>query len=710
MIFYTDFDYSQLNDYPMTYDKNQKYAVNAAFGFDIETTTIDTEAGRKSFMYIWQFGINGTAVYGRTWAQFADFLKRFSEGLYLNPRKRAIVYIHNAGFEFEFMQGQFEVEKVFARSAHHPIYFTLAGYFIEFRDSQILSGLSLAKTAENLTAHSIRKMVGDLDYSKIRNSQTELTPEELKYCENDVLILNAYIDEEISYNGSITKIPLTRTGYARRRFRNALKKSPIWKTWKKKITRNYPTPDCFSMLFKCFAGGYVHANYNYVNLILEDVYSIDFSSSYPAQMVRHKYPLGQWIKIKNPENISETAFTDLMSNRAIMCDIIFADLEPTTAHHILSRSKCVGITRGEFDNGRVVSAQIVRTYLTDVDYKIMKMFYNWSAVKIVEMWICDYEYLPTPFVAEVLNLFEIKTSLKGVEGKEVEYMRGKGDLNSGYGMSVTNPVNDEIIFERGEWKTERGDFKELLEKNKKSHGYFLPYSVGVWVTAWARYELLLIVRQINDDVVYDDTDSAKILNFAEHKALIDDYNARCCFDIETALTYHGIPLEKMRPKTKKGVEKVLGVFEVDAKYQYFKTLGCKRYCYTEGGRFGFTASGVPKGRRDGQKMPIDWIEKIAAEKGLHPMEVFDDGLSFPAEYSGKLTHYYVTEKWAATVTDYQGHTEKVSEGGGVVLVAQPYAMSLSEEFKNFLLGRIDYERQINVFGKQRPELKITMYD
>ena len=91
---------------------------------------------------------------------------------------------------------------------------------IEFRCSYILSGLSLAKTAENLTMHKIEKLKGDLDYSKIRHSQTEITETEWHYIYHDVMIVTDYIDECIVESGDITKIPMTNTGRVRRFCKN----------------------------------------------------------------------------------------------------------------------------------------------------------------------------------------------------------------------------------------------------------------------------------------------------------------------------------------------------------------------------------------------------------------------------------------------------------------------------------------------------------
>ena len=45
---------------------------------------------------------------------------------------------------------------------------------------------------------------------------TPITPEELKYCYNDVKIICCYIDEQRKIYGNIAKIPLTNTGRVRK--------------------------------------------------------------------------------------------------------------------------------------------------------------------------------------------------------------------------------------------------------------------------------------------------------------------------------------------------------------------------------------------------------------------------------------------------------------------------------------------------------------
>lgn len=730
MLYYKDYDYSYLSKwaYRKVWERNHnsfagetkgRYLINAPYSFDIETSYIPI--ADRCIMYIWQFGINGTVVYGRTWDEFRDFLKRFSKALHLCDRCYALVYIHNAGYEFEYLYSQIKITNIFARSTHSPIYFDAPEYSIEFRDSYILSGLKLEKTAENLTKHQINKLDGKkFDYKKIRHSGTPLTDYELQYCEYDALILNYFIEEEMEYCGDISKVPLTRTGYARRRFRSALRSDKtFWANWHRRLMACYPSPDEFCLLNKCFMGGYVHGNCQYIGYAVEDVTSIDFSSSYPCQMVRHKYPLSKWHKV-NTEIISIEHFEKQMCGRACIVDITFRNVKSKTQHHITSKNKCKNISEDAiFDNGRLVSASMIHTYMTDVDYKIFKKFYSFDKIYVTEMYTNSYEYLPTPFIKELLNLYGIKTELKDVDGKEEEYQRGKGDLNAGYGMLCQNPISPEILFEEGEWKeTKEADIniEEALLENKNSKGYFMPYAVGVWVTAWARYELLSTVYEIDKnnrigDVIYNDTDSIKLVNYEEHKPIIEEYNKKCIEDIDKALKYHDIDVEKSRPKTIKGKTKQLGVFEIDAEYPLFKTLGCKRYCYLDkNNEFHYKASGISPAD-DGE--PRKYMLLQSKIKNCHIFDIFDFGLEIPAENSGNLTHYCFNDKMRINITDYLNDTEFCEISSCCVLKPQPYHMKSNTAFLAFLAGE-----QLNRVGStstpkrggKHPKLKIGFYD
>ena len=53
----------------------------------------------------------------------------------------------------------------------------------------------------------------------------------------------------------------------------------------------------YQMLKRCFMGGFTHASLNYVGELVEDVTSIDFTSSYPSVMLAEKYPMSKPTKV-----------------------------------------------------------------------------------------------------------------------------------------------------------------------------------------------------------------------------------------------------------------------------------------------------------------------------------------------------------------------------------------------------------------------------
>ena len=146
-------------------------------------------------------------------------------------------------------------------------------------------------------------------------------------------------------------------------------------------------------------------------------------------------------------------------------------------------------------------------WATDVDIDIIRDTYK-GDIKILECYRAVKAYLPIDFVRYILQLYSDKTTLKNVEGREADYLKSKQFINSLYGMTVTNNIRADVDFddEGAEWtETELTDsqIKERLSGDKP----FLHYSVGVWVTAYARRELFKAINKIGNDCVYCDTDS-----------------------------------------------------------------------------------------------------------------------------------------------------------------------------------------------------------
>lgn len=689
--------------------------LNSANAFDIETSSfLDVDGNKRATMYIWMMGIDDQIVYGRTWGEFQWFLYFLKEKYELGIHKRMIIYVHNLGYEFQFLINRVSISQTFSRKPRHPIK-TLIEDGFELRCSMFLSGLSLEKTAEEL---NVKKQIGLLDYRKLRHSGTELTDDELKYCEYDIKVILEFINREISKCGDITKIPLTKTGYVREYCRKYIQDNYNYKRYREQILKEFPDEETFILLYKAFAGGYTHANCDYLFEEVPNVRSIDFTSSYPAQMIMHKFPRGHFATL---QEVPHNRFNYLLKRFACVFEITLFNVRSKTSHHIWSSSKCDYGTDEKFnakvDNGRLVESDCIHTRMTDVDFKTFCRFYTFSDnYEITNFKYTSYGYLPKALIECILKFYSDKTTLKGVEDKKEFYQIAKGMLNAIYGMMVTNPVNDEVLFDSIDlWTNKRPPIAEALDKVKNSPKTFLCYQWGVWVTAWARYELLKAVYEINEDAIYCDTDSIKFVNYEAHKNFIEAHNRQITDKLLKAVEYFQLDKELLSPEDIKHTRHPLGIWTDEGEYDKFKTIGAKRYCYQNGHRLHITASGInPKyvyyhdiKDLDINKVPKEfksefasiptsqWIEHWKRNYSHSPvryiiqhggMKYFDDEMYIPKEYSSRLCHTYSKPDgyYRMVVKDYCNVARMVEEHFYIHLAQTDYRMSLSDEFVSFI--------------------------
>ena len=677
---------STINTKDIIKSKDKIY-YNLAMSFDIETSSFyedkngviytnddyrklknTVKADKKAIMYIWQFAIEENVIIGRTWNDFLYFCKKLYD--FLNLKERYIVvYVHNLSYEFQFICKWFNWIDIFADSERKPIKATTDTHFI-FKCSYRLSGYSLEVLANNLKSHNIKKMVGDLDYNLIRNSKTPISKEELKYCENDVLIVTSYIDEQINEFGNIEKIPLTQTGKVRRYVRKQCFQNKEYQYFIKELTIEKPE---YMLLKNAFMGGFTHCNAMYTNKICQNVTSYDFTSSYPTVLISEKYPMS---KGKEVYITTETELLNLIKNYCVLVDLQFTNIKTSFMYEqIISYSKCRNVKNPLINNGRIVQADTLTITCTDIDFLNIRDFYKWDNMKIGLCYIYEKNYLPKEFIKTILHLYKSKTELKGVDGKEVEYLHSKELLNSLYGMCVTSIVHDTVSFNGAEWTTENGNLDEELKNYNTDKNRFLFYHWGVWCTAYARNNLYTGIRECKDDYIYSDTDSIKIFNADKHKMYFQKYNEWIVQKLEKCLKYHDIPLDYISPKTIKGETKTLGIWDFDGFYTDFKTLGAKRYIYRKDDKISITVCGLSK------KSGKEFIENQQK-----PFLFFNDGMFVDCEHTGKMTHTYIDREIENVITDYLGNQAYYHEKSFIHLEKTDYLLSLSDMYIKYFMG------------------------
>ena len=694
--------YSLLKDYKFIKDNKKIEYLNVACSFDIESTSITDECKNKiAFMYAFTLNINGRHIEGRTWDTFIKYLDIIREYYALNDKRRMILYIHNLAYEFQFIKCRFKWDKIFALKSREVVKAITGG--IEFRCSYVLSGYKLATLGDKLHKYKVAKMVGDLDYSKIRHSNTYLSDTEWKYIYHDGLVVVAWITERIEEEkNNITNIPLTKTGYVRRYCRNKClydgshnKNTSKYLKYRKIINSlTITSKEEYFQLKRAYIGAHTHGNPLAVGEILHDVYSVDFTSSYPYVMLSEDgFPMSKAHKIKIT---SKEMFYDYIKNYCCIFDITFINIESLYSfEHVIPISKCYAKSNALCDNGKLVKADMISMSLNEVDFDIFSHFYKWDEIRINNFRYYYRGYLPKDFILSILHLYKDKTELKGVEGKELDYLKGKENLNSAYGMCVTDVCRDEIIYdeEMDLWTKEEPDYDACLTKYNKSKNRFLFYHWGLYVTSFAKRNLLVSgVLELKYDYLYSDTDSLKFLNYKNHKKYFEEYNKNVEKKLLKMCNHYKINPALIKPKNNKGEEKLIGIWDTEFEgdnptYLKFKYLGSKRYAYMyPDNTYSFTVAGCSKTTAIPYLM-IGLCQDIKTHKfNFELLDKFDDNMYIPADYTGKNCHTYFDYEVEGEIVDYLGKNGKYHEFSGVNISPIDFTLSLTNQFIDYILG------------------------
>ena len=385
-----------------------------------------------------------------------------------------------------------------------------------------------------------------------------------------------------------------------------------------------------------------HANRCYTGIIMEDVTSYDRSSSYPDVLVNMPYP------VKPFERQRITQLEEVIDGYPYLLHVEFTDIrqrDPFYGCPYLSIHKCYDLRGLINDNGRVVKADHLSTYLTDIDLGILYQQYDWSDAKVLRAYRSDYGFLPAAMREVTMDYYQRKTQLKGVAGQEVYYNKAKNKLNSVYGMCATNPVRTTVIFNGTDFEVKETDEREELEKaNRKS---FTVFAWGCWCTAWARYWLEKAIRLCGHNFIYCDTDSVKYVGSVDFTELNREIQANS----ERHGAYADDPA---------GNRHYLGVYEHDATYKRFVTLGAKKYAYEDDKGLHITISGVSK----------------SGAKEMGCLENFREGFVF--KESAGLEAFY-NDQWMEEPLIIDGHELQVSPN--IYLSAGQYRLGLTQDYK-----------------------------
>ena len=661
----SDFDPAVLKNFPVALpgsgrrrkkDKGRLY-MDMLAAFDIETSRLpDLE---QSVMYIWQFQIDLVCtVIGRTWEEYRAFIEKLNKAL----KADLIVFIHNASYEWQFLKGIFEFhsEDIFAMDDRKVLRFKKEK--IEYRCSWLQSNMNLQKFTETYGAEHIK--LKDFDYGKVRYPWTPLSQDEIAYCVHDVQGLVEAMRNKMKMDGdTVYTLPLTSTGYVRREVKKSVQLF-MPHDW---IQGILPDLEVYDVLLEAFRGGNTHANRYYADEIIHNVQSWDRSSSYPDVQLNCKFPVSAFRKVKDA-GIRE--FLDLLSRKkALLFRCRFKGVklrDPFYGCPYMSISKIRNADSVVSDNGRVLTAAVFDTTMTDVDFQIMLDVYKWDYLEILDLWYARYGRLPKAITDPTRKFYVNKTALKGSSGDEYLYMKSKNMLNSVYGMSAQRPVRLPIRYDGLKLYEDReADRQALLDRSNARA--FQSYAFGVWVTAWARLRLHEGIEIVGtDNFVYCDTDSVKYLD----RSGVDwtAYNEARKKD-----SLHSGAWADDRD----GIRHYMGVYEHDGSYEQFKTLGAKKYCYVDASGLHLTVAGVNKKKGSSELLENGGID--AFTEGF----IFFDAGGTESIYNDIAEPFTIYE---------EGRPLQITSN--IVIRPSTYTLSLTDDYRDILNDAYLYRKSV----------------
>ena len=690
MKYWSEMDFTPFNESRSRRERHHHTPYVAAF--DTETSTITHDEEQIAFMYVWQMAIENEAFYGRTWSEFKMCLQKMKNEMHLAVDYKLIVYVHNLKYDFGFYKKEVNLDgnDFVARSRRTVLKHIMDDCF-EVRDSAVYTEEPLEHMGEEI---GIPKMKG-YDYSRIRHALTPLTPEELEYCEHDVLILTQYFRKEAeNLNCSIYKLALTATQKIKRGINEEFaRESRMYQNMimSRQLKDNDHDNHILNFLKHAFFGAFNYSSQLIRGIIQDNVAGIDISACYGAQCLLHPYPVGKFVPIELPESTDDLKNNPRYAGKAMLITFAAKDVSakyadigflPINIHNYWQRPAS---DINNVASKRVLTAAKLEMTLTDVDFRLFLEFYSYSAIKFVSIMASDYGDMPPYMIRSIekthrkkLEIQKRNNELKKIRpltlSEQLEYIHAKTGVSRIYGILVQDPVRD--IYE---WNPEINDIQKNGEQKNKSQFQPVLYQWGVWVVAWARYEILRLLLKLSgtgknfDDLktLYSDTDSLYFKFTESDVEIVKSYN-----DMINAKIANVAKKYRLNPESLTGI----GTLKITY-YHQFKTTGIKQYCYIQDDVFDYRCAGLtrPDYQYDDNNNQLFNEDGTPVNYGMTFFDNFDSNaermaafcreMSIPASDAHVKRNYYNDEplKEPLEVTDYLGNTTTVQPKSWVVI-------------------------------------------
>lgn len=426
--------------------KKRKNFSNIIYGLDIETTTIELNEKKGSFMYSFCFGCLNleNAFYknlylGRTYNDLDTYLFNLNETAVIED-KQYIIYIHNFSYEFSFFSNNSKFFKKYNKNdikqnlflkANKPLYVRCGN--LEFRCSYLLLDKSISGIGKDIGLEKL-----DFNYTKIRTPLTKLEDKEIEYNYRDVEIMLKGVYRLYNLNEYITsanQIPYTKTGIMRfnceqnpnvnvtNEYTNKYGETKKGKCMRlnKYLCGLEKAKSEKQLLFweTLFQGGLVYSNAKFIGDVLKNLASFDFTSDYPFQMLTRCFPsefeeykgnnkvmLEKCLRSVTEKNLIYNKPLRTMFNAIVVLNNVKAKFEftPIGTSKIAEIEPLRNMLNCKIINGKIHEIYTpVKMYVTCIDMITLKLFYDFDLI--------DVEYLETARRYRKSNQFKINSIL-----------------------------------------------------------------------------------------------------------------------------------------------------------------------------------------------------------------------------------------------------------------------------------------------------------
>lgn len=409
----------------------------------------------------------------------------------------------------------------------------------------------------------------------------------------------------------------------------------------------------------CFAGGVNLSNSHYLGVISENVMSYDLKSAYPAIMLSMQAPthprdipakdLALYDGYLIPLTISPVDLisgkvpywrgTVRLENARFDPEWLDAvqDTSITESMILQHRHESEGIA---WSDGHFQGARVLYLTLALPEWCELSLQFEWDSAHFTELTVYDQWAYPTHYtVLRTIMHYREKSTAKALgkaakagtitreaceeaeadglitHDEALELQRSpddlwidsfvlghKGNLNSLYGIMVTNPMKDGYSLDANDWlraddKTPEELFDAYVGSSRDSKMW---REFGVNVALFNRYKIVYMARLLVEagaTILYTDTDSIKFFGISKEQAdavfkpLHDAIEARTSFVVARCVRDVNERLQRYRAVTDAPVRLIempddpdfhaLGKLDYEGTYARFVSMGHKKYATWE---------------------------------------------------------------------------------------------------------------------------------